>query len=191
MCLLAGAFPASNVCQETAAGMFVEAAFTPLQNRVGRFGLVPSRRRVPSSQSSLPATIAPISDSSASTVSPDELSQRILETISSLQEESKKYAGSMVGFTAADASFYALFAAIRHCPDCTLGLLGTPFLLRHDETCQALGMDTTTWPGFFCMNDLEKAVQDDFLDAARGSTDNRKGWQVSQEEKLYHFMHYI
>jgi hypothetical protein len=32
--------------------------------------------------------------------------------------------------------------------------------------------------GFFTMQHLEKALEDDFLDAARGSTDNRKGWKV-------------
>ena len=52
-----------------------------------------------------------------------------------------------------------------------------PFVLRHNEIQQALGQETQ-WPGFFRVTDLEKALDDDFLDAARGSTDNRKGWQV-------------
>ena len=35
------------------------------------------------------------------------------------------------------------------------------------------------WHGYFTMEDLETAVEEDFLDAARGSTDNRKGWQIT------------
>ncbi len=34
--------------------------------------------------------------------------------------------------------------------------------------------------GFFTFDDLVKALEDDFLDADRGSTDNRKGWKVSK-----------
>ena len=33
--------------------------------------------------------------------------------------------------------------------------------------------------GFFTFDDLAQAVEDDFLDANRGSTDNRQGWKVS------------
>jgi hypothetical protein len=42
----------------------------------------------------------------------------------------------------------------------------------------AVEVDAVVWDNFFTMRDLEKAVTDDFLDAARGSTDNRKGWKV-------------
>mmetsp|Transcript_43072 Transcript_43072/g.48753 ORF Transcript_43072/g.48753 Transcript_43072/m.48753 type:complete len:821 (-) Transcript_43072:44-2506(-) len=33
--------------------------------------------------------------------------------------------------------------------------------------------------GAYTMRDLEQAVEDDFLDASRGSTDNRKGWKIA------------
>jgi hypothetical protein len=81
----------------------------------------------------------------------------------------------MFALTPAEAAFYSLFAAIREAVP--LGLKGQPFVLRHAEIEKAMHQESQ-WPGFFTMKDLEKALSDDFLDAARGSTDNRKGWQV-------------
>jgi hypothetical protein len=104
------------------------------------------------------------------------LQENVLRTIESLRQESLDYA-DMFGLSVAEAGCYAVFAAIRNAP-VPLGLKGNPFVLRHEEIVQAFGHDTT-WPGFFTMKDLKKAVEDDFLDAARGTTDNRKAWQVS------------
>jgi hypothetical protein len=82
----------------------------------------------------------------------------------------------MFALTPAEAAFYSLFAAIREAVP--LGLKGQPFVLRHAEIEKAMHQESQ-WPGFFTMKDLEKALSDDFLDAARGSTDNRKGWQIT------------
>jgi len=102
----------------------------------------------------------------------------VLRAMESLKNEANEHA-EMFGLTPADAAVYALFAAIKQAP-VPLGLKGLPFVLRHNEIQKALGQETQ-WPGFFSMVDLEKALDDDFLDAARGSTDNRKGWQVRKD----------
>jgi hypothetical protein len=99
----------------------------------------------------------------------------VLKTLASLKDEANEYADAF-GLDEQEAAFYALFASLRKAP-VPLGLKGQPFVLRHADVCGALDQNTG-FPGFFTMSDLERAVQDDFLDAARGSTDNRKGWQV-------------
>jgi len=93
----------------------------------------------------------------------------------SLVPELNEYAASF-GLGPAEAAFYNLVASLRRTP-VPLGLKGTPFCLRHDVLAKSVGQDSG-FPGFFTMTDLEKAGPDDFLDAARGATDNRKGWQV-------------
>jgi hypothetical protein len=102
--------------------------------------------------------------------------------------------------TTSEAALYALLSAMRRVASTTTGgknmwgLTGTPFVLRHAAVVKALfhrhnddgaataggGSTTTTtgWPGFFTLDHLRVAVEEDFLDAARGSTDNRKAWQV-------------
>jgi hypothetical protein len=117
----------------------------------------------------------------ASVVSPQQettstLGELVLKTMESLRVESKDYAETF-GLSAAEAAFYGIFAALRkaHVP---LGLKGQPFVLRHDQIVRAMQQETL-WPGFFTMHDLEKALNDDFLDAARGSTDNRKAWTIT------------
>ena len=97
----------------------------------------------------------------------------VLLTMESLVPEANAYAESF-GLGPAEAAFYNLFASLRRTP-VPLGLKGAPFILRHDVLARILD---SGFPGFFTMTDLEQAVTDDFLDAARGSTDNRKGWQV-------------
>ncbi len=97
-----------------------------------------------------------------------------MKTMGSMRDEANEYA-DMFGLTAADAAFYALFGAIIK--EAPLGPQGEPFVLRHDQVVKALQQEST-WPGFFTIKDLEKAVNDDFLDAALGTTDNRKGWKV-------------
>jgi hypothetical protein len=66
--------------------------------------------------------------------------------------------------------FFALLNAIKT-SGISLGLRGVPFVLRREELPVNFGQ-------FFTMKDVAKAVEDDFLDAAKGSTDNRKGWKV-------------
>lgn len=64
-----------------------------------------------------------------------------------------------------------------------MGLKGIPLLFKHDDPIpnvqDNLGKKVGDYfAGFFTMKDIAKAVEDDFLDAAKGSTDNRKGWKV-------------
>jgi hypothetical protein len=99
----------------------------------------------------------------------------VLQTLETLQSTANEYADSF-DLGPAEAAFYALFLSLRQ-SKVPLGLHGQPFVLRNAQVEQSL-RQPTQWPGFFTMKDLEKAVSDDFLDAARGSTDNRKGWRV-------------
>jgi hypothetical protein len=102
------------------------------------------------------------------------IKEAVLESMASMKNESNQYA-EMFGLGQAEAAAYGLFSAIRQVP-VPLGFKGTPFVIRHSEFCK---VQETSWPGFFTMKDLEKAVQDDFLDASRGATESRqKGWQV-------------
>jgi hypothetical protein len=96
--------------------------------------------------------------------------------MTALRQEALDYA-DMFGLSNAEAAFYALFRGLRVSP-VPLGLHGAPFLIRDAQLQQSLQQETT-WKGLFTMDDLEKATVEDFLDAARGSTDNRKGWKVS------------
>ena len=103
----------------------------------------------------------------------------VLKCMADCVNEANEYAESF-GLGPAEAAFYAYFTGIRKTSENTvlLGLKGKPFVLRHDDIVHSIGQNSG-WPGFFTDNDLEKAVNDDFLDAARGSTDNRKGWKIS------------
>jgi hypothetical protein len=107
-------------------------------------------------------------------------------------DEALVYAESMFGpagepdplgsnITLANAALYALFKAIRNVDQQSkqgrlLGLSGQPFVLR-----RAQGHILSSFPNFFSMKDLKDAVTNDFLDAARGSTDNRRPWQVRNQ----------
>jgi hypothetical protein len=120
-------------------------------------------------------------------VSQQRLKDTVLQSLESLQSASNEYAATF-DLGPAEAAFYGLFRSLRQA-NVPLGLKaavaasgssaagGGPLLFRHAEI-QAAFHQETTWRGFFSMDDLEKAVSDDFLDAARGSTDNRKGWKV-------------
>jgi hypothetical protein len=119
-------------------------------------------------------------ESSSSSSSSSPLKEAVLKTMGSMRDEANEYA-DMFGLTTADAAFYALFGAIIK--EAPLGPKGEPFVLRHDQVVKALQQEST-WPGFFTIKDLEKAVNDDFLDAALGTTDNRKGWKVRTQYGL-------
>lgn len=96
----------------------------------------------------------------------------ILDGMTDSKSKGEQYA-SQFDLQTPEASLYALMFTMRNIP---LGLQGTPFVLRHDAIHESYG--PTEWAGFFTMKHLQAAVEEDFLDAARGSTDNRKGWQV-------------
>jgi hypothetical protein len=102
------------------------------------------------------------------------LEEQVLKNISKLKESAKEWS-DMFGLTEEEAAFYALFKAIRE--SVPLGLKGKPFCLPDKDIHKAFGGQS--FSGFFTKDDLKKAVEDDFLDADRGSTDNRKGWKVA------------
>lgn len=98
----------------------------------------------------------------------------------SVQTSAKEYA-EMFGMTANEAGFFGLLDAMRKA-GIAYGLKGHPFVLRKEEITKAMGSNGNEkeplFDSFFTMKDLAQALEDDFLDAARGSTDNRKGWKV-------------
>jgi hypothetical protein len=77
------------------------------------------------------------------------------------------------------AGLFALLDSIKK--TLALGLKGYPVVLRKTDLQKALldTDDSLLFQDFFTMKNLEQALEDDFLDAARGSTDNRKGWQIT------------
>jgi len=85
------------------------------------------------------------------------------------------------------AGLFALMDAIKNTlgADGSLGLSGHPLVLRKAdlesamESADAPAETMRLFENAFTMKDLEKALDDDFLDASRGSTDNRKGWAIS------------
>jgi hypothetical protein len=113
------------------------------------------------------------------------LKEQILEQLAAAAQPAKDYA-EQFGLTFSEAGFYAIFDAIRRRQSspgsAVLGLQGQPFLLRNKEITTALTMDQSPFAGFYTIQDLAQALEDDFLDAARGSTDNRKAWKVRGKE---------
>jgi hypothetical protein len=105
----------------------------------------------------------------------------VLEKMSAGVSESKEYA-EMFGLGDTDAGLYAFFDAIRQ-SGMALALKGQPFVLRNEEIVEALA-GQSVFEGFFTMKDMEEALEDDFLDAARGPTDNRKGWKVRDKTRI-------
>lgn len=84
----------------------------------------------------------------------------------------------------AEGAFYAIFRAIRKMDsegsgEKLLGLSGTPFYIPASLLAKAEGSDTSKFSNFFHFPHFATALEEDFLDATVGSTDNRKGWQVS------------
>ena len=105
----------------------------------------------------------------------------VLDAWNAVSASANEYA-SMFGFAKSEAGFYGLVQAMRTA-QIAMGLRGVPFVLRRNEIeAIVLGANETLFKGFFTMNDLKTALEEDFLDAARGSTDNRKGWKVRSTE---------
>lgn len=106
----------------------------------------------------------------------NEVSNEVVNKIRELSTESKNW-GEAFGYSdTAETTFYGLFSGIRS--GASMGLKGKPFYLKQKEVIDAMGGDVAPFSGYFTLDHLEQAVHDDFLDATRGSTDNRKGWQV-------------
>eukprot|EP00586_Coscinodiscus_wailesii_P020750 CAMPEP_0172515860 /NCGR_PEP_ID=MMETSP1066-20121228/271500_1 /TAXON_ID=671091 /ORGANISM="Coscinodiscus wailesii, Strain CCMP2513" /LENGTH=341 /DNA_ID=CAMNT_0013297087 /DNA_START=341 /DNA_END=1363 /DNA_ORIENTATION=+ len=109
------------------------------------------------------------------------LSKLVLsEMTASTAAAGKEYAASF-DFAATEATMYALFLAMRR-SKVPMGFKGHPFVLRREEIVRAMGFESdeeVCFDGCFTLKDFEKAVEDDFLDASRGSTDNRKGWKIT------------
>jgi hypothetical protein len=111
-------------------------------------------------------------------------------------EEGNKWANEF-GFVeegeddAPEGAFYAIFRAIRHVDAKTnnasghsdgeklLGLSGTPFYVPGYVLAKAESKHKNAFCDFFHFPHLAKALEEDFLDAQRGSTNNKKGWQVA------------
>lgn len=98
------------------------------------------------------------------------------------------------GFNEGEGSFYAIFRAIRSMDSNNsaepeeeriklMGLTGKPFYVSQLALVEENASDNegmTKLSDFkFHFSHLATALEEDFLDATVGSTDNRKGWQVS------------
>jgi hypothetical protein len=107
-----------------------------------------------------------------------DLDDTILSRIADSTDASIKWAKMFDLADESGAAFHALFSGIRS--SAALGLKGKPFYLKSKDILEAMGYpDGSGFDGFFTFNDLAKALEDDFLDADRGSTDNRQGWKVA------------
>lgn len=152
--------------------LFVTTTF-----RLGHGGFLPVtrslvRQRAPTCP--LDATVAEDSADTSTTNSP--LTKELIHNISSSTKEAKEWS-EMFGLGESEAAFYALFKGIRNVVP--LGLKGQPFVLHEADVLKATNIDENVFKGWFDRKELEKAVNDDFLDADRGSTDANRGWQVA------------
>jgi hypothetical protein len=113
------------------------------------------------------------------------LDHDILSRIADAAASSGDWAQDFDLVSESGASFHALFSGIRS--SAALGIKGKPFYLKSEEVMRVIsdkgddGNDSERlgFDGFFTFDDLAKALQEDFLDASRGSTDVRQGWKVS------------
>jgi hypothetical protein len=101
----------------------------------------------------------------------------VLDQMSSSYQAAREYA-DMFGLGGTEMGLYCLLDSMRK-SGIALGLRGLPYVLRKDDIAKALDQEEGVFDGFFTMDDLEQALEDDFLDASRGSTDNRKGWKIA------------
>ncbi|KAG7372300.1 cupin domain containing protein [Nitzschia inconspicua] len=150
---------------------------------VRRFATVSTNADELSSAESLPPPRRPDVITTQSTA----LAQQVLATMrdesASLGKQHAEQFGLDEGSSTTSATcagLYALLYAMKK--NLSLGLQGYPLVLRKDDLEQVLkaeDSEVTLFQNYFTMQDVEKAVEDDFLDAARGSTDNRKGWKIT------------
>ena len=102
------------------------------------------------------------------------LSESAAASIAASQAQAKEWSDSL-NLGEPEQAFFALFQGI--CDSVPMGLKGQPFVLKKKELEQAFS--SSPFAGFYTYQDLAKSIQEDFLDAGRGTTDNRKGWKVS------------
>ena len=130
------------------------------------------------SSSSAPSSSSVVSDESTND-SCTSAAKHVLDSISKTgRVEGQKWA-EMFGFEGCpEQSFFSLFHGIREGDRDVplLGLGGSPFYLD----AASLEEDGKRFQNFFTFDDLAVALKEDFLDADRGSTDNKKGWKVSR-----------
>ena len=111
------------------------------------------------------------------------LDSTILERIESATPSATQW-GESFDLSPSEVAFYALFAGIKSCA--ALGLKGRPFYLKQADVVSAMKADddsSSPFAGFFTFDDLTTAVEEDFLDANRGSTNNAQGWKVTGVSK--------
>ena len=114
----------------------------------------------------------------AAAIASSAVASMVLDQLSSLKEPAQEYAETFGLDEASTVGFYGLFSAMRK-SGMAWGFYGVPFVLKAEDIQKSLSVETSPFAGFFTMTELEQALSDDFLDAARGSTDNRKGWKVT------------
>jgi hypothetical protein len=107
----------------------------------------------------------------------NELDNTILSRIQDASTESKQWAEDFDLVEDSGAAFHALFSGIKS--SAALGLKGSPFYLKGEDVRKVMGGDDDPFHGYFTFDDLANALEEDFLDANRGSTDNRQGWKVT------------
>ena len=148
----------------------VSEAFSP------RNSIIPAQHAL--SQSATAST-----DASATTPVDHLLDSTILERIESATPSAVQW-GESFDQSSSEVAFYALFAGLKSC-DAALGLKGRPFYLKQADVVAAMNTDNDSSPfaGFFTFDDLKTAVEEDFLDANRGSTNNAQGWKVTGVSK--------
>jgi hypothetical protein len=148
------------------------------------FASTASRQTSVSSSVRVPTIAKSILYATVETTAESGLDEDILSRITDATKESKQWAHDFDLESESGAAFHALFSGIRS--SAALGPKGKPFYLKSKDVLKAMETegnideDSTAFDGFFTFDDLAKALQDDFLDADRGSTDNRQGWKVSE-----------
>ena len=117
--------------------------------------------------------------------------QKILSAIKNARAESKSWAEDFGLTEESGAAFYALFSGLRSAG--SMGIKGKPFFIKKSDILSALELtdEKEGFAGFFTFDDMAKAVEDDFLDAIRGSTDNRKGWHVRRHLIIWASLEFI
>ena len=129
------------------------------------------------------AEAATAASSSGASDTENLLDSTILDRIESATPSAAQW-GESFDLSPSEVAFYALFAGIKSCT--ALGLKGQPFYLKQADVVSAMKADgdsSSPFAGFFTFDDLKTAVEEDFLDANRGSTNNAQGWKVTGVSK--------
>lgn len=117
-------------------------------------------------------------DTAAVATAPTTTNDDVLHRLREAAASSSRDWGDAFGHapSSPECGFHALFRAVREAGVLGFGY-GVPFRLTAADL--AAVDDVGSFDGFFRFADLEQAMEDDFLDADRGSTDNRKGWKIA------------